>query len=71
MKHALEMLAGMPGVRHVMLVTEDGVPIAVSGRRSQPATSRELDTVDAERPAGTERPAFGPLGTEDALAALA
>jgi predicted regulator of Ras-like GTPase activity (Roadblock/LC7/MglB family) len=70
--HALEMLAELPGVRHVMLVTEDGVPVAVPGGRSRysprdPSAS-ELDIEGEEE---GDRSAFGSLSTEDALAALA
>ncbi|MEW6071906.1 MAG: roadblock/LC7 domain-containing protein [Planctomycetota bacterium] len=61
MNHALEMLAALPGVRHVMLVTADGVPAAFAGRSRGGGARLELE-------AGDE---LASLGAEDALAALA
>ena len=70
MMHAIEMLAELPGVRHVMLVGDDGVPVASSG---EGATSAHFAT--GEAPADGELTAEeyvgSELGTEDVLAALA
>jgi len=66
--HALELLAELPGVRHVMLVSEDGVPVATirGGPKPSPAPEESVD-LDPE----AERPELEPLGTKDALAGLA
>ena len=41
MKHVLEPLARLPGVRTAALVTPDGVPICVHGQRREPAPGDE------------------------------
>lgn len=63
MIEVLEPLAELPGVRLVMLVTSDGVPIAVPGKASQSAGDDEL-TISSDGAALD-------LGRDDALAAIA
>ena len=57
MNRALQPLADLPGVRVVMMVTEDGVPIAVPGKLG-PDPGQEAIENNA-------------LGQEDAIAAMA
>lgn len=61
---ALEPLTELPGVKLVMLVTADGVPIAVPGRQVS------ADDHGSDDPQGGPDP-MGGLGREDALAAVA
>ena len=68
MNHALELLAELPGIRHVMLVSDDGVPVATFRGGTNRIPSPEEPSGDA--PEG-ERPELEPLGTQDALAGLA
>jgi len=70
-KHALDMLAGLPGVQHVMLVTEDGVPVAVAGRSAVTAGSDGYAVQDAGSPPPEEDGGDQRLGAEEALAGLA
>jgi predicted regulator of Ras-like GTPase activity (Roadblock/LC7/MglB family) len=57
---ALEPLLGIPGVRDVMLLSHDGVPIAVP-RRDRPTTPAPADGESME---------FEPLGEHDQVAAI-
>lgn len=61
---ALEPLAALPGVHLVMMVTQEGIPIAMPGKAQTEAPSTENDEDGFA-------PEFGALGREDALAALA
>jgi predicted regulator of Ras-like GTPase activity (Roadblock/LC7/MglB family) len=67
--HALEMLAELPAVRHVMLITEDGVPIATSRTPASAAPPENETVVEIEEE--SEALNTPSLGTEDALAGLA
>ncbi len=48
MIEALEPLAELPGVQLVMLVTHDGVPIAVPGRKAGPSPAEVLEATNKE-----------------------
>ncbi len=48
MIEALEPLAELPGVQLVMLVTHDGVPIAVPGKKAGPSPAELLEATNRE-----------------------
>lgn len=58
MRHVLEPLAKIPGVRLAMLVTPDGVPIVIHGERRAPRRDDKNGT-------GRRRSDFGIQSTDD------